>query len=187
MQCREVVVGYEPNKPLIKKFDLDIRMKSRIGLLGVNGSGKTTLLRTLAKELEPLKGEVYAEVLDNRFESRAGRGCGRAHEHSNSYCVRAARGRGLNCLSNPSLGLGQATVGRSAARPRSRLGHGHSHGRGSALATTTATARPRPRSATARRGSATATATATARPRPRLGHGSATATARPRPRPARTQ
>mmetsp|Transcript_106003 Transcript_106003/g.167374 ORF Transcript_106003/g.167374 Transcript_106003/m.167374 type:complete len:807 (+) Transcript_106003:77-2497(+) len=60
-QCREVVVGYESGKPLINKFDLDIRMGSRIGLLGVNGSGKTTLLRTLLKELNPLKGEVYLQ------------------------------------------------------------------------------------------------------------------------------
>jgi len=61
LQCQGVVVGYEQSTPLIKKFDLDIRMTSRIGLLGVNGSGKTTLLRTLTKDLAPLKGEVYQQ------------------------------------------------------------------------------------------------------------------------------
>jgi len=61
LQCQGIVVGYEPETPLIKQFDLDIRMTSRIGLLGVNGSGKTTLLRTLTKDLAPLKGEVYQQ------------------------------------------------------------------------------------------------------------------------------
>lgn len=40
-------------------FDLDVRMDSRIALLGMNGCGKTTLLRTIAQDLSPLKGEVY--------------------------------------------------------------------------------------------------------------------------------
>eukprot|EP00927_Polykrikos_kofoidii_P022934 TRINITY_DN2126_c0_g1_i1.p1 TRINITY_DN2126_c0_g1~~TRINITY_DN2126_c0_g1_i1.p1 ORF type:complete len:830 (+),score=155.08 TRINITY_DN2126_c0_g1_i1:374-2491(+) len=61
LQSREVVVGYQAESPLIKKFDLDIRMNSRVGILGVNGSGKTTMLLTLAKELAPLKGEVYQQ------------------------------------------------------------------------------------------------------------------------------
>jgi len=61
LQCQGLVVGYEASAPLIKKFDLDIRMTSRIGLLGVNGSGKTTLLRTLTKELAPLNGDVYQQ------------------------------------------------------------------------------------------------------------------------------
>jgi len=61
LQCREVVVGYKQGEPLVKKFDFDVRSKARIALLGVNGSGKTTLLRTLAKELDPLRGEVYSQ------------------------------------------------------------------------------------------------------------------------------
>lgn len=61
LQCRDVVVGYDKLAPLIKKFDLDIRAQSRIGILGVNGSGKTTLLRTLVGELACLWGEVYQQ------------------------------------------------------------------------------------------------------------------------------
>eukprot|EP00435_Cladocopium_sp_Y103_P004315 s2379_g1.t1 len=61
LQCRDVVVGYDKSAPLIKKFDLDIRAQSRIGILGVNGSGKTTLLRTLVGELACLSGEVYQQ------------------------------------------------------------------------------------------------------------------------------
>ncbi|CAK0826892.1 unnamed protein product [Prorocentrum cordatum] len=61
LQCREVAVGFDGKQPLVAKFDLDIRMGSRIALLGVNGSGKTTLLRVLTKDLEPLGGEVYQQ------------------------------------------------------------------------------------------------------------------------------
>lgn len=61
LQCREVAVGYTKAQPLVHKFDFDVRAKARVALLGVNGSGKTTLLRTLAKELEPLRGEVYSQ------------------------------------------------------------------------------------------------------------------------------
>jgi len=59
VQARELVVGYTKKEPLVRKFDLDVRASSRIALLGVNGSGKTTLLRTLAKDLQPLGGEMY--------------------------------------------------------------------------------------------------------------------------------
>ena len=61
LQCRDVVVGYDISTPLVKRFDLDIRARARIGILGVNGSGKTTLLRTLVGQITSLKGEVYQQ------------------------------------------------------------------------------------------------------------------------------
>jgi len=54
-------VGFDSSSPLLRKFDLDVRAKSRIGILGVNGSGKTTLLRTLVGDLLALGGEVYQQ------------------------------------------------------------------------------------------------------------------------------
>eukprot|EP00929_Paragymnodinium_shiwhaense_P013090 TRINITY_DN12094_c0_g1_i1.p1 TRINITY_DN12094_c0_g1~~TRINITY_DN12094_c0_g1_i1.p1 ORF type:complete len:791 (-),score=211.35 TRINITY_DN12094_c0_g1_i1:212-2584(-) len=57
LQCRQLQFGY--TTPFSQAFDLDVRMDSRIALLGMNGSGKTTLLRTIAQDLNPLKGEVY--------------------------------------------------------------------------------------------------------------------------------
>ncbi|MFF6994674.1 ABC-F family ATP-binding cassette domain-containing protein [Streptomyces sp. NPDC008313] len=41
---------------------LDLRGPERIALIGRNGAGKTTLLRTIAGELEPVRGEVHAHV-----------------------------------------------------------------------------------------------------------------------------
>merc|ERR1711977_255482 len=57
LQCRQLQFGY--SRPLSQAFDLNVPLSSRIAFLGVNGSGKTTLLRTMAGELNPLKGEVY--------------------------------------------------------------------------------------------------------------------------------
>eukprot|EP00746_Dinoflagellata_sp_MGD_P147520 gnl/MRDRNA2_/MRDRNA2_79855_c0_seq1.p1 gnl/MRDRNA2_/MRDRNA2_79855_c0~~gnl/MRDRNA2_/MRDRNA2_79855_c0_seq1.p1 ORF type:complete len:785 (+),score=171.95 gnl/MRDRNA2_/MRDRNA2_79855_c0_seq1:88-2442(+) len=59
MQCRQLQFGYDKKQPFSQAFDLDVNLKSRIAFLGINGSGKTTLLRTIAKDLEPLAGEVY--------------------------------------------------------------------------------------------------------------------------------
>jgi len=58
MQCRGVEVGYR-NHRLTEAIDLPLDLTSRVAILGHNGCGKTTLLRTLARELQPLAGEVY--------------------------------------------------------------------------------------------------------------------------------
>jgi ATP-binding cassette subfamily F protein 3 len=51
-------VGYEADKPILRRLNLRIDMDDRIALLGANGNGKTTLLRLLAKRLAPLDGKV---------------------------------------------------------------------------------------------------------------------------------
>lgn len=57
LQCKSLQLGYSHS--LSQPFDLDLDLASRVAILGLNGSGKSTMLRTLAKELEPLHGEVY--------------------------------------------------------------------------------------------------------------------------------
>jgi ABC transport system ATP-binding/permease protein len=46
------------DKRLFGDFNLLLRPKMRLGLVGGNGSGKTTLLRMLAGELEPDEGQI---------------------------------------------------------------------------------------------------------------------------------
>lgn len=50
--------SYEPDKPLIKDFNISIRSKERIFVVGKNGKGKTTLLKLLAGTLNSQHGEV---------------------------------------------------------------------------------------------------------------------------------
>ena len=44
--------------PILDKFNMRIKKKDRIGILGQNGSGKTTFLRMLTAEEKPDKGKV---------------------------------------------------------------------------------------------------------------------------------
>lgn len=43
---------------VIRDFTQRIYPKDRIGILGVNGAGKTTLLRSLAREINPMSGQL---------------------------------------------------------------------------------------------------------------------------------
>ena len=53
-----VAVGYEVNKPVLKKLNLRIDQDDRIALLGANGNGKSTLVKLLSGRLAPLSGVV---------------------------------------------------------------------------------------------------------------------------------
>ncbi len=53
-------VGYEADKPILKKLNLRLDPDDRVALLGRNGNGKTTLARLLAAQLPTMEGEVHA-------------------------------------------------------------------------------------------------------------------------------
>ena len=50
--------GYDPERPVIKDFSLDMIGPERVAITGPNGVGKTTLLKLLTGELEPSAGTV---------------------------------------------------------------------------------------------------------------------------------
>ncbi|TDU00588.1 MULTISPECIES: ABC-F family ATP-binding cassette domain-containing protein [Azorhizobium] len=54
----DVNVGYEPDKPILRKLNLRIDEDDRIALLGPNGNGKSTFAKLLADRLAPQKGSV---------------------------------------------------------------------------------------------------------------------------------
>ncbi|GMM33081.1 putative AAA family ATPase [Saccharomycopsis crataegensis] len=58
VQLQDVVFGYSPDKLLLNDVNLDIRLDSRIALVGANGCGKTTLLKILMETLRPIEGHV---------------------------------------------------------------------------------------------------------------------------------
>ena len=49
-------VGYDPEKPVLRRVDLRLDCDDRVGLLGANGNGKSTLAKLLCGKLEPLSG-----------------------------------------------------------------------------------------------------------------------------------
>ena len=50
--------GYDPERPIIRDFSMDIIGPERVALTGPNGAGKTTLLKLLTGALEPMTGTV---------------------------------------------------------------------------------------------------------------------------------
>jgi ATP-binding cassette subfamily F protein 3 len=54
----QVAVGYEPEKPVLRRLDLRLDPDDRIALLGANGNGKSTFARLIAGRLSPMAGEI---------------------------------------------------------------------------------------------------------------------------------
>ena len=53
-----VSVGYDPQKPVLKRVTLRVDNDDRIALLGANGNGKSTLVKLLADRLNPFSGHI---------------------------------------------------------------------------------------------------------------------------------
>src|SRR5215468_10011625 len=53
-----VSVGYEVDKPVLRKVTLRIDPDDRIALLGANGNGKSTLVKLIARKLAPFSGQI---------------------------------------------------------------------------------------------------------------------------------
>jgi len=53
-----VSVGYEPDKPVLRRLNLRIDTDDRIALLGPNGNGKSTLAKLLANRLAAFDGTI---------------------------------------------------------------------------------------------------------------------------------
>src|SRR2546421_511257 len=53
-----VSVGYEPERPVLRRLTLRIDTDDRIALLGPNGNGKSTLAKLLAGRLAPFDGRI---------------------------------------------------------------------------------------------------------------------------------
>ncbi|WP_116653823.1 ABC-F family ATP-binding cassette domain-containing protein [Pelagibacterium sediminicola] len=71
LRLDRVTAGYDPARPIIDDFSLEIRGPERVAITGPNGSGKTTLLRGIAGQLPPLSGSAEVSVpfamLDQRI------------------------------------------------------------------------------------------------------------------------
>ena len=60
VRLEEASVGYEADRPVLRKLNLRLDTDDRIGLLGANGNGKSTLAKLLCGRMEPGQGHRLA-------------------------------------------------------------------------------------------------------------------------------
>jgi ATP-binding cassette subfamily F protein 3 len=58
LKAENISFSYEPGKPILTDFNIDICDHDRICVMGQNGKGKSTLLRLLAGDLKLQKGKI---------------------------------------------------------------------------------------------------------------------------------
>ena len=62
-----VVMGYTPERPVLKGINLHIPAGRKMGLVGLSGGGKTTLVKLIPRFYEIQQGSVKVDGADNRI------------------------------------------------------------------------------------------------------------------------
>lgn len=68
LEIKDISVGYETGKPILKKVNLSVYENDFLGIIGPNGGGKTTLLKTILGLIKPSEGSV--KFYKNNTESK---------------------------------------------------------------------------------------------------------------------
>lgn len=68
IEIKNLVKGYEKNKPVLNNLNVTIADSSVFGLVGINGAGKSTLLRVLAGVMKADRGQVCVDG-ENVYEN----------------------------------------------------------------------------------------------------------------------
>lgn len=58
LKAENISFAYEPGKPILSGFNIEVCQHDRICIMGQNGKGKSTLMRLLAGELKPQAGRI---------------------------------------------------------------------------------------------------------------------------------
>jgi ABC-type multidrug transport system fused ATPase/permease subunit len=66
IRFRDVLFGYEPERPVLVGIDLEVPAGGRLALVGLSGSGKTTTVKLIPRLYEVWSGSVEIDGLDTR-------------------------------------------------------------------------------------------------------------------------
>ena len=70
VQLQDVAFRYQPEKPLIDEFSLDVKPGQRIAIVGPTGCGKTTLINLLMRLYDENSGSIQVDGTDIRHMTR---------------------------------------------------------------------------------------------------------------------
>ena len=68
LDIKNISFGYTKDKLLFDNFSLKLKKGEIKGIVGESGAGKSTLFELIAKNLEPLKGEVKSKKISQIFQ-----------------------------------------------------------------------------------------------------------------------
>ena len=76
VQIRDLSFSYDPQKPLIRDFNLEVKPGQRIAIVGPTGCGKTTFINLLMRFYDPNEGNIMLDGVDTGSMDRNQlRGC----------------------------------------------------------------------------------------------------------------
>lgn len=64
IEFKQVYFGYEPERPIIRALDLEIKAGEVVGFAGTTGAGKSTLIKLLLRLYDPDQGQVCLDGQD---------------------------------------------------------------------------------------------------------------------------
>jgi ATP-binding cassette subfamily B protein len=64
LECTDLVLAYEPGRPVLKGLSFSVRRGETIGIVGPSGGGKSTLLQVILRLREPQGGALLANGVD---------------------------------------------------------------------------------------------------------------------------
>lgn len=69
IEFKNVSFHYNESEPILKNFNLTVKPKQRIALVGETGSGKSTIVNLICRFYEPISGEILIDDVDYRERS----------------------------------------------------------------------------------------------------------------------
>lgn len=69
IEFKNVSFHYNESEPILKNFNLTVKPKQRIALVGETGSGKSTIVNLICRFYEPVSGEILIDGVDYRERS----------------------------------------------------------------------------------------------------------------------
>lgn len=70
LEIRDLQFAYDPEKPLIRKFNLSVKPGQRVAIVGPTGCGKTTFINLLMRFYDPDSGEICLDGVNTRKMNR---------------------------------------------------------------------------------------------------------------------